>query len=69
MRRKEDIPLQKVTLNLYEGDFDFLRGLYSRIGAGKIIRKLVRKYRTEIEVKTAEGLPPTFEAAAKDIEL
>lgn len=41
MRRKEEYELQKVTLNLRRGDFDRLRTLHGREGAGKIVRGLV----------------------------
>jgi hypothetical protein len=41
VRRKEDYNLQKVTLNLRSGDFDRLRTLHGRLGAGKVIRELV----------------------------
>jgi len=49
VRRREDLPLQKVTLNLYEGDMTFLQDLYPRIGAGRAIRRLVRQFRERIE--------------------
>ncbi len=51
MRRKEDFPLQKVTLVLYDGDFARLRDLHPRLGASKVVRMLVRKYIREIENK------------------
>jgi ribonuclease PH len=44
MRRKEDRPLQKVTLNLFAGDYNQMQALYPRAGAGKIIRELVRRH-------------------------
>jgi hypothetical protein len=44
MRRKEDRPLQKVTLNLFDGDYNQMQSLYPRAGAGKIIRELVRRH-------------------------
>ncbi len=49
MRRKEDFPLQKVTLVLYDGDFARLRELHPRLGASKVVRTLVRKHIREIE--------------------
>lgn len=52
MRRKEEIPLQKVTLSLYEGDFDRLRELRPRMGASKVIRLLVRKFIRDIDNAT-----------------
>ncbi len=49
MRRKEDFPLQKVTLVLYDGDFARLRDLHPRLGASKVVRTLVRKHIQEVE--------------------
>lgn len=43
-RKAEEFPLQKVTLLLYEGDFDRLRELKPDLGASKVVRLLVRKY-------------------------
>ena len=51
MRRKEDLPLEKVTLLLFEGDLDFFKAMYPRLGASRAIRHLVRKFRLEIEAK------------------
>ncbi len=51
MRRKEDFPLEKVTLALYNGDFARLRDLHPRLGASKVVRTLVRKHIREIEDK------------------
>lgn len=42
--RKERLPLQKHTLNLFEGDFIELGGLYPRSGAIKIIREMVHRH-------------------------
>lgn len=49
-RRQETDPLQKVTMNLYDGDFARLSELYPSLGAGKIVRELVRAHLTKIEV-------------------
>lgn len=43
------MPLQKVTLNLQAGDFDKMRSIYPKIGAGKAIRALVRKHIERVE--------------------
>ena len=56
MRRKADYPLQKVTLNLFEGDWDFLQATYPRIGASRVIRDLVRAHVNK--VKKAQGPRP-----------
>jgi hypothetical protein len=54
MRRKEDYPLEKVTLNLRDGDFDRLRELHGRLGAGKVIRGLVMGHIKRVEEKMAQ---------------
>jgi hypothetical protein len=44
MRRKSEVPLQKVTLNLFEGDFSRLQDLHPDLGAGAVIRLIVRRH-------------------------
>lgn len=41
--------LQKHTLNLYEGDYDKLRSFYPDVGAGAVIRRIVRRYIEQVE--------------------
>jgi len=41
MKRKEDRPISKHTLNLYTGQLDKLQELHPRLGAAKVIRELV----------------------------
>jgi hypothetical protein len=58
MRRREDRAITKHTLNLYVGDYDKLRALYStRIGAAKIIRDLVHWHLRKIEADAAQKIP------------
>jgi len=49
MRRKEDKPLHKTTLNLVKGDFEKLQEAYPRLGAGKVVRELVHAHVRRIE--------------------
>lgn len=58
MRRKEDYVLEKVTLNLREGDFARLRALHGRLGAGKVVRELVRGHLKRVDDKLAESSIP-----------
>lgn len=44
MARPEKEPMQKHTLNLYEGDFERLQALYPELGASIVIRKIIRKH-------------------------
>jgi len=56
MRRREDHPIHKHTLNLYEGDYERLQSLY-RVGAAKIIRDIIRAHIRKIEEDAAQRLP------------
>lgn len=53
MSKAEEEGLQKHTLNLYPGDYEKLRILYPDVGAGAIIRRVVRKYIEQIEANEA----------------
>lgn len=44
MRRQEREPLARHSIKLFAGDFEYLQDLYPRLGAGKVIRELVRKH-------------------------
>lgn len=44
--------LTKHTLNLYNGDYAQLQDLYPDIGAGPIIRRLIRKHLEAMEIKS-----------------
>jgi hypothetical protein len=57
MRRKEDYPIEKVTLNLRHGDFERLRVLHGRIGAGKVVRELVIKHLKRVDEHVAQKVP------------
>lgn len=58
MRRREERPIQKHTLNLYTGDFARLQELYSsRVGAAKIIRDIIRAHIRKVEEDAAQKLP------------
>lgn len=41
--------LHKHTLNLYAGDYEKLRSFYPDVGAGAVIRRIVRRYLEQIE--------------------
>lgn len=48
--------MEKVTLNLFEGEFDKLRDLYGRQGGGKIVRDLVHSHLETIAKKMKERM-------------
>lgn len=52
MAASED-KLTKHTLNLFEGDFAKLGELYPALGAGVVVRQLVRNYLVGVEAKSA----------------
>ena len=57
MKRREDHPISKHTLNLYQGDYEELQALYStRIGAAKIIRDLVRAHIKKVKENAAQRM-------------
>jgi hypothetical protein len=62
VKRKEDQPLTKHTLNLYEGQLDKLQELHPRLGAAKVIRMLIKKHLDDVQEGVAqkfEPVPPT----------
>ena len=54
MKRKEPYPLEKVTLNLRKGDFERLRVLHGRLGAGKVIREIVMAHLSRVDEHVAQ---------------
>lgn len=49
-RPREEYPIRKHTLNLYDGDYDRIQAHYpARIGAAKVIRDLVRNHVRDIK--------------------
>jgi len=59
--KRSDLPVVKVTINLFEGDFGRLRDLHPRLGGSLVIRNLVRQYLRRVEdAQAARGAPVTF---------
>ena len=44
MRRKEDLPIRKVTLNLFDDDWEKLQLWHQNLGASKVVREIVHAY-------------------------
>lgn len=57
MRRKMEYPLEKVTLNLRDGDFERLQHLHGRLGAGRVIRQLVINHLRRVDDRVAQVVP------------
>lgn len=54
--------LTKHTLNLYSGDYAKLQELYPDVGAGPVIRKIIRKFIEQCEATPApviDDIPET----------
>lgn len=67
-RKREDFPIEKVSLNLYQGEFKKLTELYPRMGAGKVIRVMVHNLLRQVDEKTAQTAPPRNLPVPEDIE-
>lgn len=52
-------PLTKVTLNLREGDFDYLQSAYysAGVGASAIVRTLVARHVDQLREKEKSSIP------------
>lgn len=57
MKRKEDLPIERHSLNLFKGDFARLQIMAGRAGAGKIIRYLVTNYIAQNDKKVNAKVP------------
>ena len=67
MKRKEDQPLTKHTLNLYEGQLDKLQELHPRLGAAKVIRMLIKKHLDDVDGAMAFGPVPAMPVKLEEI--
>lgn len=47
--RREDLPLEKVTLNLYQGDWERLAHFHGDQNVSRAIRLLVRRHIQRVE--------------------
>lgn len=65
---REDAELHKHTLNLYKGDYTKIQELFPDIGAGVVIRKVIRNYVESIEAKTYVS-PPTVTGDQMELKL
>lgn len=69
MRKKEARPLTKHTMNLFEGDFERLRQLHGRLGAGKVVRELIQGHIRRVENTVEQNAAPIPAINPKDIKL
>lgn len=63
-RRPSDIPLEKVTVNLFRGDLARLREMHPELPPSEVLRIILRKHLTELEVHT-----PTKKVDLTQLEL
>lgn len=61
----ENLKIHKHTLNLYAGDYAKIQELFPDIGAGVVIRKVVRNYVESLEAKTTVTPPATDQLEIK----
>lgn len=55
IRTKEDYRLRRACVNLREGDWEWLQGMYGgTVGAGRAVRELVIKCRKSVEAKAEQ---------------
>lgn len=52
----KDEDLTKHTLNLYTGDYEWFRSMYPDVGAGPVIRRIIRAYRNQVEASGVANL-------------
>jgi hypothetical protein len=57
--KKEEYPLERVCVNLREGDWEWLKQMHGRIAAGKVVRELVMKHRRKTEAIAEQKNPST----------
>lgn len=68
MKRKEDKPLTKHTLNLFEGQVEKLQTLHPRLGSAKVIRILIDKHIETTETAAATAVPaPEAQVTVEEI--
>ena len=64
MKRKSDRPLQKVTLNVYRGDWDSLKDLHPEIGPSLALREILHAHVEGIKEQVARTAQlPTIDPA------
>jgi hypothetical protein len=64
-KRKEDFPLEKVTINLFEGDVARFNQLFPRLRVSKFLRETLRRTLRKIENEAQRAPQPVVE----DIDL
>jgi hypothetical protein len=52
--RREIYPLEKITLKLRKGDFQWLQDMHPKHGAAKAVRNLIIEHRERVERKTGK---------------
>lgn len=65
MRRKLDKPTEKVTLNLFAGDFGQIREWEPRMGASTIIREIVHAWVANQRIKRQEAAQEVLREAGE----
>jgi len=56
--RRSDIPVEKVTLNLFKGDAEKVRELMPRLGLSFLARNLIRAWLNKVEGDASKKAEP-----------
>jgi hypothetical protein len=65
--KRDDHPLKKVTINLFDGDLEKIQHMFPRPGASKIIRDLVHKFIADYEARAEQRFTPVPEINDADL--
>lgn len=60
-RRKEDLPLKKITIKLFDGDVDRFLQLYPRLGVSKFLRESLHRHLRKVEESVQRAPQPVVE--------
>ena len=67
--KRSDIPVEKVTLNLFRGDAEKVRDLVPRLGLSFIARNLIRAWLNKVsEDASKKSEPVTIDIDLKDMQ-
>lgn len=67
-KRKEEFPLEKITIKLFEGDAERFRQLHPRLSISRFVRETIRRHIRKVE-NEAERQRPTIADLDLDFDL
>ena len=69
MGKASDIPLEKISIRLYEGDKDAINALYPVQGHNAVIRKLVNDHIKQVKYVVNEKAKANLDYELEDLAL